>query len=210
MLQFITHSTPRYGYVEGAIEALNGGCRWIQLRMKDAHPDEVRQAVNRLKPLCREREALLILDDYVELTAELDVDGVHLGKHDMPPAEARRLIGEKYIIGGTANTFDDICHLVAQGVDYVGVGPFRYTLTKQNLSPIVGLEGYRDIVTQCREADITTPMVAIGGITCDDIAPLMATGVSGVAVSGAILNAENPKLTTQNIIETLKTIKYGK
>lgn len=206
MLQFITHTTERYGYVEGAIEALNGGCKWIQLRMKGADADDIRRAVDKLKPLCQEKGAILILDDHVELTSQLDIDGVHLGKNDMPPAEARALIGEKYIIGGTANTFDDIKNLVAQGVDYIGLGPFRYTETKQNLSAILGIEGYKNILSQCRAAGITTPIVAIGGIEPDDIPTIMQAGVSGIALSGAILRSDNPAETTHKIITTLNNI----
>ena len=206
MLQFITHTTEQYGYVEGAIAALNGGCKWIQLRMKNAHADEICRAVDELKPLCQEKGAILILDDHVELTSQLDIDGVHLGKNDTPPAEARALIGEKFIIGGTANTFDDIKNLVSQGVDYIGLGPFRYTETKQNLSKILGIEGYKNILTQCRAAGITTPIVAIGGIEPDDIPAIMQTGVSGIALSGAILRSDNPAETTQKIITTLNNL----
>ena len=206
MLQFITHTTEQYGYVEGAIEALNGGCKWIQLRMKGADADDIRRAVDKLKPLCKEKGAILILDDHVELTSQLDIDGVHLGKNDMPPAEARALIGEKYIIGGTANTFDDIKNLVAQGVDYIGLGPFRYTETKQNLSAILGIEGYKNILSQCRATGITTPIVAIGGIEPDDIPTIMQAGVSGIALSGAILRSDNPAETTHKIITTLNNL----
>lgn len=206
MLQFITHQTPRYSYVEGAIEALNGGCKWIQLRMKEAAYDEICNAIEQLKPLCKEKGAILILDDYAELAAKLDIDGVHLGKNDMPPQEARNLIGEKYIIGGTANTIDDIKNLVAQGVDYIGLGPFRHTDTKKNLSPILGLDGYKNILSQCNEAGITTPIVAIGGIEPEDIPALMKTGISGVALSGTILRADHPAEATQNIITTLNNL----
>lgn len=206
MLQFITHTTERYGYVEGAIAALNGGCKWIQLRMKEADPDEIRKAVDKLKPLCQEKGAILLLDDHVELTSQLDIDGVHLGKNDMPPAEARALIGEKYIIGGTANTFDDIKNLVAQGVDYIGLGPFRYTETKRNLSAIIGIEGYKNIISQCHAAGITTPIVAIGGIEPGDITAIMKAGLSGIALSGAILRSDNPTETTRKIITTLNNL----
>ena len=206
MLQFITHQTPRYSYVEGAIEALNGGCKWIQLRMKEAAYDEICNAIEQLKPLCKEKGAILILDDYAELAAKLDIDGVHLGKNDMPPQEARNLIGEKYIIGGTANTIDDIKNLLAQGVDYIGLGPFRHTDTKKNLSPILGLDGYKNILSQCNEAGITTPIVAIGGIEPEDIPALMKTGISGIALSGTILRADHPAEATQNIITTLNNL----
>lgn len=209
MLQFITHKNDRYGYVEGAIEALAGGCKWIQLRMKEATADELRDAVKILKPACAEKEAILVIDDHVELVAELDVDGVHLGKNDMPPAEARRLLGEKYIIGATANTIEDIRALAVQDVDYIGLGPYRFTETKRNLSPVLGVEGYRRIMEACRAEGIEHPVVAIGGITIDDLQPLMDVGVSGIALSGTILNAPSPRETTETILAMLNKIKYG-
>lgn len=209
MLQFITHKNDRYGYIEGAIEALAGGCKWIQLRMKEATADELREAVKILKPACAEKEAILVIDDHVELVAELDVDGVHLGKNDMPPAEARRLLGEKYIIGATANTIEDIRALAVQDVDYIGLGPYRFTETKRNLSPVLGVEGYRRIMEACRAEGIEHPVVAIGGITIDDLQPLMDAGVSGIALSGTILNAPSPRETTETILAMLNKIKYG-
>ncbi len=209
MLQFITHKNDRYGYVEGAIEALAGGCKWIQLRMKEATADELREAVKILKPACAEKEAILVIDDHVELVAELDVDGVHLGKNDMPSAEARRLLGEKYIIGATANTIEDIRALAVQDVDYIGLGPYRFTETKRNLSPVLGVEGYRRIMEACRAEGIEHPVVAIGGITIDDLQPLMDAGVSGIALSGTILNAPSPRETTETILAMLNKIKYG-
>ena len=191
------------------MEALAGGCKWIQLRMKEATADELRDAVKILKPACAEKEAILVIDDHVELVAELDVDGVHLGKNDMPPAEARRLLGEKYIIGATANTIEDIRAFAAHDVDYVGLGPYRFTETKRNLSPVLGIEGYCRIMEACRTEGIEFPVVAIGGITIDDLQPLMEAGVAGIALSGTILNAPSPRETTETIIEMLNKIKYG-
>ncbi|MFR0835351.1 MAG: thiamine phosphate synthase [Barnesiella sp.] len=203
MLQFITHQNNQYSTIEGAKEALEGGCKWIQLRMKDSPIDEVKATALELKEICKKYEALLILDDHVELTAELEIDGVHLGKYDMPPADARKKIGEQYIIGGTANTFEDILQLVAQDVDYIGLGPFRFTETKKKLSPVLGLEGYKKIMEECRKHDIKVPVVAIGGITTEDISDIMQTGVSGIALSGAILNSSSPKTETSKIINLL-------
>ncbi|MCU6769920.1 thiamine phosphate synthase [Barnesiella propionica] len=203
MLQFITHQNNQYSTIEGAKEALEGGCKWIQLRMKDSTIDEVKATALELKEICKKYEALLILDDHVELTAELEIDGVHLGKYDMPPADARKKIGEQYIIGGTANTFEDIQQLVAQDVDYIGLGPFRFTETKKKLSPVLGLEGYKKIMEECRKHDIKVPVVAIGGITTEDISDIMQTGVSGIALSGAILNSSSPKTETSKIINLL-------
>lgn len=171
--------------------------------MKDSPIDEVKATALELKEICKKYEALLILDDHVELTAELEIDGVHLGKYDMPPADARKKIGEQYIIGGTANTFEDIQQLVAQDVDYIGLGPFRFTETKKKLSPVLGLEGYKKIMEECRKHDIKVPVVAIGGITTEDISDIMQTGVSGIALSSAILNSSSPKTETSKIINLL-------
>lgn len=192
MIQFITHSNERYDHVEGAKLALQGGCRWIQLRMKDAMETDFLRAAKKIRRLCDEYHATFILDDHVEWVGLTGADGVHLGKNDMPVDEARKMLGRNKIIGGTANTFEDVERLFRQGADYIGCGPFRFTTTKKNLSPVLGLEGYRDITAQMKAHDIQLPIVAIGGILHQDIPAIMQTGVTGIAVSGAILNAENP------------------
>lgn len=201
-IQFITHFNDQYGYVDGARMALEGGCRWIQLRMKGASDDEVAEVAAQIQPLCREHEAIFLLDDRVELAKSLKADGVHLGKNDMPISEARRVLGEEFIIGGTANTFDDIERLSSQGADYIGCGPFRFTTTKEKLAPVLGLEGYRRIVAQMEAKGINLPIVAIGGITCEDIPALMQTGIDGIAISGAVLNAADPVAEMKRMIET--------
>lgn len=208
MLQFITHTNEQYDYYTSARAALEGGCRWIQLRMKEADDDTILAVGHRLRTLCNHYGATLILDDKVELVDTIKADGVHLGKNDMPPAEARHQLGDKAIIGGTANTIDDIGHLVASGVNYIGLGPFRFTQTKKKLSPILGIEGYRLILQQCRERGYSLPIVAIGGIELDDIPALMATGISGIALSGTILRAANPIEETQKIINCINKNSY--
>lgn len=192
MIQFITHSNERYDHVEGAKLALQGGCRWIQLRMKDAMEIDFLRAAKKIRRLCDEYHATFILDDHVEWVGLTGADGVHLGKNDMPVDEARKMLGRNKIIGGTANTFEDVERLFRQGADYIGCGPFRFTTTKKNLSPVLGLEGYRSITAQMKAHDIQLPIVAIGGILHQDIPAIMQTGVTGIAVSGAILNAESP------------------
>ena len=210
-LQFITHFTERYTYLDSAMMALEGGCRWIQLRMKDAGEAEIERVALQILPECWRRGAVFVIDDHVELALRVGADGVHLGKNDMPVDEARRLAGGNFIIGGTANTFEDVQRLAAQGADYIGCGPFRFTTTKKNLAPMLGIEGYKDILSRMKEHGITLPLVAIGGITRDDIPRLMAAGVSGIAISGSVLRAENPVEEMKNVIEMLeaKNIKYG-
>lgn len=205
-IQFISHQNERYSYAEGIEMALEGGCRWIQLRMKNAPEQELMEMADRVMPLCRQYGAKLILDDCVSLVKATGADGVHLGKNDMPLDEARRQLGNNYIIGGTANTFEDVMRLSRLGADYIGCGPFRFTTTKTNLSPILGLEGYRVIVSQMRNAGIHIPIVAIGGILSGDIPHLMATGVDAIAVSGAVMNAKKPADEMKRLIQ--KVIQY--
>lgn len=203
MLQYISHFTPQISYAEGIRMALEGGCRWIQLRMKDAPAEEIIACAEEVLPLCRRHGAKFLLDDHVELVRQLGADGVHLGKNDMPVDEARKILGSDIIIGGTANTIEDIIRLHKQGADYIGCGPFRFTTTKKNLSPILGLDGYKSIVLKMKELGIDLPIVAIGGITVEDIPAVMGTGVSGIALSGAILGAPDPVEMTARIIETI-------
>lgn len=201
MIQFITHSNNRYGYVDGARLALEGGCRWVQLRMKEATEAEFMAAAAEIGRLCKEHGATFVLDDHVEWVEKTGADGVHLGKNDMPIDEARKILGNDKIIGGTANTFEDVERLYRQGADYIGCGPFRFTTTKKNLSPVLGLEGYQHIVDQMKSHGINLPIVAIGGILESDIKSILATGVSGIAVSGGILNAENPVEEMQRFLK---------
>ena len=203
-IQFITHHTERYSHPDAARMALEGGCRWVQLRMKDTPVEEIEPVALKVQALCRQYEATFIIDDHVELAGKLHADGVHLGKNDMPIAEARRILGGNFIIGGTANTFEDIRMHHAAGADYIGCGPFRYTATKKNLSPILGIEGYMDILGQMRKADIYLPVVAIGGITAEDIPAVMQTGVGGIALSGAVLSAHQPVEKMKKIIRLVQ------
>lgn len=205
MLQFITNATDRFSIAEQTRLVIEGGCRWIQLRMKDATYDEMRSTALDIIPLCRDNEVIMVIDDNVELVKELRVHGVHLGKNDMPAAEAREMLGPHAIIGVTANTTNDILAFKGIDVDYVGLGPLRYTTTKANLSPTIGIDGYRDIMRTIRSKGIELPIVAIGSVDIDDIDPLIIdAGVDGVAVSGAILRSPFPKTYTQQLIERLE------
>jgi thiamine-phosphate pyrophosphorylase len=203
-LQFITHQTPTYDTVASAQVALDGGCRWIQLRKKDASIEVITETAYQLKELCANYNATFIIDDHVSIALKVNTDGVHLGKHDLPITEARCQMGANYIIGGTANTFADIQQLVADGVDYVGLGPFRFTQTKQNLSALLGATGYQEILSQCEANGIHIPIVAIGGITIADIPTLKQIGIQSIALSSTILQAADPIETTGHICRLLE------
>lgn len=201
-LQFITHFTERYSYVDSARIALEGGCRWVQLRMKDAEEAVMAETAIAVQRMCREYGATFIIDDNVALAKSIGADGVHLGKHDMPISVARDILGESHIIGGTVNTFEDVLHhLNGATPDYFGCGPFRETSTKRNLSPMLGLYGYKDIIRQMRSHGIDIPIVAIGGIRREDIPALMECGVSGIALSSSILTADDPVAEMREIAD---------
>ena len=203
MVQFISHYSERYSYLDSIQLALEGGCRWIQLRMKDATDDEVRPIAVEAQKLCRAYGAKFIIDDRVALVRELGADGVHLGKNDMPIREARQILGPDFIIGGTANTFEDAKAHYEASADYIGCGPFRFTTTKKKLAPVLGLDGYRHIIQQMRAANITIPVVAIGGITKDDIPAILQTGITGIALSGTVLHADDPIAEMKHIINII-------
>lgn len=204
MLQFITNTDAPAPVVEQIKAVLEGGCKWIQIRMKDASDEEISKVVEEIKPLCIEKEAFLILNDRVELAKKLDVGGVHLGKTDMLPSRARMVLGPAAVIGVTANTFDDVLATQALDIDYYGLGPFRFTETKKNLAPVLGLEGIARISSEMEKTEINIPRVAVGGITLDDVRPLMKTGINGIAVSGAIAFASDIKKVTEDFLEALK------
>ena len=203
-LLFITHQTERYTYLQSVEIVLKGGCRMIQLRMKESSLQEVEQTGILAKALCQQYGADLYIDDHVEICKRIGATGVHLGKTDMPPREARKILGENFIIGGTANTFEDIQRLKAEGVDYIGLGPFRFTTTKKNLSPVIGLSGYKQIAEQCISQKINLPIFAIGGITVSDIPEILNTGITGIALSSTILQAENPIEETKKLVKQIK------
>lgn len=203
MIQFISHYTDKYNYLDSIRMALEGGCKWIQLRMKGATDEEMLPVALQAQEMCKVHGATFIIDDHVELGKKIGADGVHLGKKDMPIIEARQILGPDFIIGGTANTFEDVESHYKSGANYIGCGPFRFTTTKQGLSPILGLEGYTHIVKQMQAKDIDLPIVAIGGITAEDIPAIMQTGVTGIALSGTVLRADDPSKEMERLLGIL-------
>lgn len=216
-LQFITHYTEKCSYIDSAKIALDGGCRWIQLRMKDVSETILEYHALIIQEMCKEYGATFIIDDNVFLAKKINADGVHLGKNDMPITEARGILGDDFIIGATVNTFEDILKITNSlsstansqrpMVNYFGCGPFRFTHTKQKLSPILGIEGYKEIVKKKLEHNIEIPIVAIGGIANADIPHILETGIDGIALSSSILRAENPIEEMKNIVSTIKKLK---
>ncbi|MBO9204085.1 MULTISPECIES: thiamine phosphate synthase [Niastella] len=186
---FISQQTAAKTHLAAIEEALEAGCRLVQLRVKDQPETEVMALAKTAKALCDRYNAKLIINDYPLVARSVNAWGIHVGLQDMAVQDVRAIVGSNMIIGGTANTFEHIQQRVLEGVDYIGLGPFRFTTTKEKLSPVLGLEGYQRIMEQMRAASLYTPIVAIGGILPDDVPGLRDAGVYGVAVSGAISNS---------------------
>lgn len=203
MLQFITNTSSKTSVVEQIFAVIEGGCRWVQIRMKDASDEEFKNVVESVKPKCIETGTFLLLNDRVELAKELNVGGVHLGKEDMPVSKARMILGAAAVIGVTANTFAEVAAVSNLDIDYYGIGPYAETMTKKNLAPVLGLQGIRDICYEMETKNILIPHVAVGGITLNDVLPLLESGVNGIAVSGAIANADDIVKATKDFINLL-------
>jgi len=200
-LQYITVSPAH------AEEACKGGVDWIQLRVKNKNEDEWKLIALEAKKICKARGAKLIINDSVKLAKIVGADGVHLGKEDMPPDEARKLLGPDFIIGGTANTIEDIQRLALLKVDYIGLGPFRFTNTKKNLSPLLGIQGYIDLMKECEAESIKVPIIAIGGIQMEDVDAILETGIYGIAVSSAIGDSANISEAASEFIGKIKNLR---
>lgn len=169
------------------------GCRLIQLRLKDVASKEFEEAAVQAKGICVQFGAKLIINDNVQVALAVKADGIHVGKTDMAADEVRMLAPD-LIIGGTANNLEDCLALIDKKVDYIGLGPFRHTNTKQNLSPILGTAGYTEILSKLQELGPKTPIYAIGGILPKDVTEIYKTGVFGLAVSGVMTNKEPEEL----------------
>lgn len=206
MLQFITNENSSTSPSRQILDAIDGGCRWVQIRLKKASDEEIQKIFSEVRDKAKEHSVVIIINDRVELARQLGADGVsgvHLGKEDMVASEARLLLGPEAIIGITAHSFEEAVAFKGQDVDYIGIGPFAFTDTKSDLAPVLGLEGIADIMARVKDAGIEIPCVAVGGIKADDVAPLLAVGVNGVAVSGAIANSEDIKEATRLFIKEL-------
>lgn len=188
-LQFLTMDEGPMDHLQQVDAACRAGIRWIQLRMKNAGSDHFLATALDAKKICDSWNCLLIINDHVQVAGKIKAHGVHLGKEDMPVKEARRLLGDDFIIGGTANCAEDILEHGRQGADYIGLGPYRYTTTKKKLSPVLGLEGYQRIMETLRRERVFIPVVAIGAIRTEDTGALVRAGLHGIAFSGLLVHA---------------------
>ena len=203
-IQYISQGAKPEDHLTNIQKVCEAGIRWVQLRIKDVDFETYLQMAKEGKKICQAYSAVFIVNDNVSIAKESGAHGVHLGLSDMNPKDARSILGDHSIIGGTANTLQDCLIQAENKVDYIGLGPFRHTDTKKNLSPVLGLEGYRKILAELRASACQIPVIAIGGILESDIKNLMENYVSGIAVSGLLTQNLNLKTTVDYIQGLLK------
>jgi len=207
-LHIITQNTGEGSHLHQIEKLKHSNADWIQLRVKDKEQSEWFEIGRKAKDVLADTDIKLIINDNVYLAKEIDAYGVHVGNEDMDVAEAREILGPDKVIGGTANTYDDIIRLSEAGVDYIGLGPYKETKTKQNLSPIIQYFGYEVILKKLELNKIKIPIIAIGGIEVEDVVKLMLTGVSGVAVSSAIVKSNSPNQRVEDFQIELNKFQF--
>ena len=178
------------GFLDIVANAIKGGVSIVQLREKSLTSREFFELAKRTKALCDELSTPLIINDRLDIALAVNATGVHLGQDDIPVSVARALLGADKIIGLSVKTPLELEN--AAGADYVGCGAVFKSATKD--SSIIGIAGLGEL---CEKA--TLPVVAIGGIDGSNVCELKGCKIAGVAVSGAIMSAKNPRLASENL-----------
>ena len=200
-LHYLTQDAVPHRTHEKQVEiACQNGVKWVQLRIKEADEKEILAIAKRVREITSRYHAKLIVNDYVHIAKEVRADGVHLGKKDMFLQEARKILPSGMILGGTANEEADILRLIKDGAAYIGLGPYRYTSTKKNLSPVLGFEKIKALLPLQK----TVPFIIIGGINLEDAGSILEAGAWGLAVSSAINLAPDMEKAVQEFLNITK------
>ncbi len=200
-LQYISHGQTSEEQTNAIRSALDAGVQWIQLRWKNAPYSEILKLAESIKPYTDQYNAVLIINDHPSIARQISATGVHLGLNDMPVSEARKILHTHQWIGGTANTYEDVLQRIQEKVTYIGLGPLRFTTTKEKLSPILGIHGYKNIIEQLNQLNV--PIYAIGGVKLEDIEELISIGVYGIAISSAFNQHPNKSTFVQQLNQKL-------
>ncbi len=187
-LHYISQGKSPEEHLKNIQNACSSGAETVQLRLKNVEEQIVLETAKKVKEVTDNFQTRLIINDYYKVAIALKADGVHLGKTDACPNLVRKELASWQIIGGTANTLKDCEALIEKKVNYIGLGPFRFTNTKEKLSPVLGLAGYKVIIDELKTS---IPIIAVGGITLNDVESIIETGVYGVAVSSEITKNYN-------------------
>ena len=196
-----TNVQNKYSHFELAKMAVKGGADIIQLRDKLLPTSELIKEALKISSYCKKHKVLFLVNDRVDIAMISDADGVHLGKEDIPVQEARKLLGRKKIIGGTAHSMKEAIQREKEGADYIGYGHIYATGSKFKPEKPKGTAELSKIVNK-----IKTPVLAIGGIGIENIPGVLQTGVHGAAVIGSVVKNKNP----QKAVKELREAIYGK
>ena len=174
---------------------LQNGATFLQIREKDLAQDAFEAEAERLKTLCAQHGVPFVVNDSVEIALQCDADGVHVGQSDIKGRDIRAMIGPDKILGISAGTVKEAVAAEKAGADYIGVGAIFTTSTKKNARNMT-MEQLKEIVSS-----VSIPVVAIGGISAENILQLRGSGVDGVAVVSAIFAAEDPGKATADLLK---------
>lgn len=198
-LHYISQGDSPEDHLDNIENACRSGADWVQLRLKNLEHATLLTTAEKAREITSNFKTRLIINDHYKIAKLVEADGVHLGQTDACPMDARKHLYSWQIVGGTGNTIQDCKILIDKKVDYIGLGPFRFTNTKHNLSPILGLDGYENLLQSLK---IEIPIIAIGGISLDEVPEILKTGVYGIAVSGEITNDFNKIKVFQQLLRT--------
>lgn len=207
--QYLTQDLPTISHPELAEIACKNGVKWLQLRTKNLAYEDWLYAARSVKEICDAFQCTLIINDNVSIAQEINAHGVHLGLDDMPPQKARQILGSQAIIGGTANSFEDVLRQANNGCNYIGLGPINYTETKKNTQPQIGIPLLQQMIQMACLRKIQVPIIAIGGIKLVDVETILQTGVHGIAVSSGVNLSPIREIILQHFLEKIKTIPDG-
>ena len=189
----ISEAQCKLPWLEAAEQAILGGADCLQLREKDIEGGELLKRARQFVDLCRAHNVLSIINDRPDIAMLSKADGVHVGQDDLPAHDVRRLIGHPMILGVSTHTLDQARHAQRNGADYIGVGPvFRSPTKPRDFLP--GLDFARQVAST-----ILLPSVAIAGITLANVDQVLATGISRIAVTSAVINSDNPRAAAMNM-----------
>jgi thiamine-phosphate pyrophosphorylase len=182
-LHYISQGISPKEHIENIQKACSAGAELVQLRLKNVSEKKYLKLAKEAREITSYFQTRLIINDYYKIAREVKADGVHLGKSDACPIDARKHLYTWQIIGGTANTLQDCETLIEKQVDYISLSPFRLATTNDNSPTVLGLNGYTAIIEALKTE---TPIIGFGDITTNDVTEILKTGVSGIAVSGEI------------------------
>jgi thiamine-phosphate pyrophosphorylase len=190
-LHFITHDNERYAHTQQAQLACEAGAKWVQYRCLSKPDEALLKDITTISEICDDWGATLIVTNHLHLHGKADIQGFHLEDIDTDFVAIRNLLGDNFTLGGSANTLAQLTNMAKAGADYAGFGPFNTTTTKPNDYPLISLASYKNAVEQLESEGLNLPILAVGGVNLADVADLQSTGIHGIAVSSAILQADD-------------------